>query len=161
MTDNDPLRLTNDSLDPYQDPLKLMQGHGTRRLVRFHVVCPLCSEQHSPEFYFTLPTQDMEEFAQAMEIFMASTHIMEVALKVVAQIHIDTGDIQQLAASLPGREVAFGVAGYEILNESQYSCDFCSESFPTIAGLRLDLGVPVHTAPDYESVQPVCRQNAR
>lgn len=126
-------------------------------MIRFHVLCPLCDEEHSPEFYFTLPTQDLEEFAKAMEAFMSSTHIMDIALKVATQIHRDNGDLQDLIAALPGREVAFGITGYEILEESEYSCDFCGQTFPTIAGLRLHLGVPAHAAPDYDAVRPVCR----
>ena len=33
--------LMDHDLNPYQDPLELMQGHGSRRLVRFHVLGPL------------------------------------------------------------------------------------------------------------------------
>ena len=153
--------LRQQGLNPYQDPLEQFQDHGTLRLVRFHVVCPLCDAEHSPEFYFNLPTQDMDEFAKAMEAFMASNHIMEVALKVIVQIHMHAEDLPDLIAALPDRQVAFGITGYEILDESQYTCDFCGETFPTIAGLRLHLGVPVHEAPDYDAVQPVCRQNIR
>lgn len=70
---------------------------------------------------------------------------MEVALKVITNTHRDSGHLESLLATLTERKAPFGITGHEILEESDHSYHFCGKSLPTIAGLRLHLGVPVHT----------------
>lgn len=146
-------------IDPWTSTMDLIKGPASRRLVRFDVLCPLCEAVHSPEFYITLATEDPGLFGQAITRMAASLGFMETALKVVKQIHENDGDLQQLLQSLPGRQVAFGVIGHEVLEEANYTCDFCNAAFPSIAELRLHLGVGPNTIPDWETDVPACRLN--
>ena len=145
-------------MDPLTDPLKLFGGHGMRRLVRFHILCPLCGEEHRPEYYFTLPTQDPEQFRQAVARFMDEGPGIEMAIRICAQIHNEDGDLQALMRTLPGRQVSFGIVGHDVLNESDYVCDFCRATFPTIADLRIHLGSEPDRVPDYDPALAPCQQ---
>lgn len=145
--------------DPFADPIQQMDGAGSRRLVSFTFTCPICRDEHSPEFYFTIPAQDPDQYAQAMAVFMESEKSLELALKVTAQLHIEDHNLVEKLIALEQDRPECRITGYEILEESEYSCDFCSETFPTIAGLRLHLGVSAETAPDHDTVRPICQMH--
>ena len=142
---------------PWQDPA----GPGsTRRLIEFSFQCPLCDGVHTPQFYFTLPTPDLEAYAQAMDAFMKGPYALDTALRVARQTHDSDGDLADLITRLPGRTVAMGILNHRILEESEYTCDFCGQTFSTIAELRIHLGVEPHTAPDQDNVQPRCQSRS-
>ena len=143
--------------NPWQDPA----GPGsTRRLIEFSFQCPLCDGVHTPQFYFTLPTPDLEAYAQAMDAFMKGPYALDTALRVARQTHDSDGDLADLITRLPGRTVAMGILNHRILEESEYTCDFCGQTFSTIAELRIHLGVEPHTAPDQDNVQPRCQSRS-
>ena len=137
-------------MDPFTNSLDIFGGHGMRRLVRFHILCPLCGEEHRPEYYFTLPTEDPEQFGRAVGRFMEASPGIQMAIRICAQIHNDDDDLQALMRTLPGRQVSFGIVGHDVLKESDYVCDFCSATFPTIADLRIHLGSDPDRVPDYD-----------
>ena len=152
-TQNEPPYRRVDS-DPWHNPA---QPGSMRRLIEFTFLCPLCEGTHQPQFYFTMPTLDYDFFSEAMVNFMESPAALDTALKVARQIHLDEGNLADLTAQLGGKLVAIRILDHTILDESQYTCDYCTQTFDTIAEMRIHLGLDAHSAPDPDKVMPICR----
>ena len=68
-------------------------------------------------------------------------------------------NLDQLRQQLPGRQVALGLLDHEILDESDYTCDECSATFPTIEDFYIHYGT-AGSPPHYNGAVPLCQRPA-
>ena len=146
-------------LDPWTTRPK---ENSITRLVTFDYRCPLCEGIHSPDFYFTVATTDENVYAEEIRRILYNDGMVETLVKVAIKIHASDGDLEQLVNEVMERkQTATGVVSHTILEESQYTCDACTQTFPTIAELRLlpPKAATPNSAPDYKNLNPVSNRS--
>lgn len=138
---------------PGQDPLQPT----TRRLVAFTYLCPLCEDQHRSEYYITVPANTLSDLVALVDTFANSDAIFELIVQMAMGLHHQEGNLDQLRQQLPGRQVALGLLDHEILDESDYTCDECSATFPTIEDFYIHYGT-AGSPPHYNGAVPLCQR---
>ena len=115
-----------------------------RRLVRFRYQCRLCGQTHEVENYVSAETGTEEEFRETVTGFYRLENMPENIFDGPARLHHEErGDHARLTAR--AREHGLGKVTNPpelvITGESQYTCDGCGRTFPTIERLR-EHGIP-------------------
>ena len=129
----------------------------TRRLVHFTYLCPLCEGAHVSEYYLTVPSSQLSDLVDVVDTFANSPGMIDLIIKMAAGFHAQQGDLDHLTQQLPRRQVALGLLGHQIMNESEFTCDECSTIFPTIEDFYIHYGT-AGSPPRYNDAVPLCRR---
>lgn len=132
--------------DPETDTLQTLRADGMRRLVRIRYSCPLCRRGHTTEQYITVPAATLEDYSLKILKALADPgftgHIVSAHMTL---LHEEQGDLHRYQQRISSRTLRTRIIAHKILEESDYTCPECQQTFPTIADCRRHQGVDPRT----------------
>ena len=129
--------------DPHVDPLQEFGKRGIRILVEMIYACPICGEEHSCAVYVTTEADDQEQAAAGIvSVIRDPKQAIELLKTYFREVHRAKGDLQTRIAerARAGQLFPFAVTHYAVIDEPDYTCDDCQDTFNTIAALRTHQG---------------------
>ena len=132
------------TLNPYLNPEEELNivPH-MRRAVDVKYTCPLCARTHVGTIYVTGPDTSPKQFQQYAEAILRDSQAAPKALSQVTRlIHEERGDYARLQkeVQLTGATRRMAILEINVTDESEYTCNACNTTFPTIAALRQHQG---------------------
>ena len=110
-----------------------------RRLCAITFECSLCGGKHSADQYISLPASNIDEYAVALEKFTTqSESSYYIIANSIINYHSSIGDYDKLIIKQRenGVYTVSPMLQVEMLEESEYTCDLCKNTFDTIQSLR-------------------------
>ena len=110
-----------------------------RRLCRLEHECELCGGQHSPQFYISIEAGNLEEYQEGIEKLMRESNVLRtLARKAATMMHEQRGDLAALTRRVMenGPYRVAPTISVTMLDESDYTCEACGNTFETIHKLR-------------------------
>ena len=127
-----------------------------RRAVEFKFKCPICRQRHTFSYYVTVRVSTLPEFKTELTQTVANQeHIRPMLVPTLHAFHPDKGsfkDMERILVQKPPK------VKFRITEESEYTCDWCHQTFPTVAGLRLHQGYDPYS--NMPKTTPACRAMA-
>lgn len=124
-------------------------GPAVRRLCSFHFPCPLCGEPHAVQYYITVPASGLDEFhRKLLEMLTGQDFLQQKFIDHAVEHHAGRDDLPQLLERLErdGPPKTSRQIEVEVTGETDYTCDACAGTFPTVAALRIHQGRDPETA---------------
>ena len=104
-----------------------------RRLCIFRFECPLCPHDHEAEFYITMPVDNLDDYVANLNTYARNWEKIEPTLtSSVIIAHQKMGDLHELLHN--AKDLRFALTKpptIELTDESDYTCDHCSRTFPS------------------------------
>ena len=128
------------TLNPHINPEEQLGiPNHMRRAVEVTYTCPLCARIHIGSIYVTGPATSHQQFRQYAESVLRHPQAAPRTLSQVTRlIHEQKGDYARLQqeVSLTGGTRRTAILDINVTDDSEYTCDACTTTFPTIAALR-------------------------